>query len=757
MYGEGSNKQLRVWQYGGREGVSDYFATSNADSCRGDIRIFFNTPGATVTLHDASGAEVAQDTPVQDGLFIVSYFAQQKCGSYTVRSEKDGKYKELSFPLSSKPVVLHMDLPMGSKTPVVLIPGMMGSTHPGDAGAVPYMNGDFPDRNLVIHLPKPTGWKQMQEALESVGHPVVLCPWDWRNGGKDSMQGSVDTFLIPAINEALQYSTTGKVHLVAHSMGGLLARSYIQSDLYRGDVENLALVAVPNLGSANPYFLAEGGDTKTNEAVFGQLGGPYENIYEETIRKLWKKTYNNSFHGKKYRDCDAEGIKDFVADKGPGLLQLLFTEFFLTKSTGPAEIESPEYVNAWLNWLNAGEHGFHPPQDRFSPEGGSKVKTRVFLGKGVEKKTLRWINVGSSAGALYPDGKPSGAGGLACGDDTKATGWGVLMDIGDGTVPLLSAQYPLSQGWADRDTKIGETAHAFIMKDFSSEIIGFLDGTRAGTTSEVSQTVVAKMTTEASKTVVEKMQAEVDGAEPGTPELAFSVQDAAGLLVTDSLGRRSGIVFATQEVVNEIPGASVTSSDVASSVVITNPAAGQYNLTYFGYEEDAFSLTLTAVNAAGAVEEEEFEGYTPAAPQTMLVQYGPTATDQITAQPLVSAPVDLEERSYACGAAACAALHWKPSPDAGVTGYVVYRKLPYGSIHTEMARAPSTATSFNTGEAWNGEEGMPVNVYAVSAITTGGVESFFADEKEEEMTEEFPWHMFLPAILGPKTSKIPRP
>ena len=52
---------------------------------------------------------------------------------------------------------------------------------------------------------------------------------------------------------------------------------------------------------------------------------------------------------------------------------------------------------------------------------------------------------------------------------------------------------------------------------------------------------------------------------------------------------------------------------------------------------------------------------------------------------------------------------------------------------------------------------MPVNVYAVSAMTTGEVESFFAKEKEKEMTEEFPWHMFLPAILGPKTSKIPRP
>ena len=38
-------------------------------------------------------------------------------------------------------------------------------------------------------------------------------------------------YLIPAIDRALERSTTGKVHIVAHSMGGLLARALIQNDI----------------------------------------------------------------------------------------------------------------------------------------------------------------------------------------------------------------------------------------------------------------------------------------------------------------------------------------------------------------------------------------------------------------------------------------------------------------------------------------------------------------------------------------------
>ena len=88
------------------------------------------------------------------------------------------------------------------------------------------------------------------------------CPWDWRLGADEAAR----EYLIPVINEALQRSTTGKVHIVAHSMGGLLARALIQSDILYGvgvkyyeKIDKLAMIGTPHLGSCNPYYIWEGG------------------------------------------------------------------------------------------------------------------------------------------------------------------------------------------------------------------------------------------------------------------------------------------------------------------------------------------------------------------------------------------------------------------------------------------------------------------------------------------------------------------
>jgi hypothetical protein len=52
-----------------------------------------------------------------------------------------------------------------------------------------------------------------------------------------------------------------RVDLVCHSMGGLLARSYIQSNGYETDVARLMLIAVPNHGAAVAYPAYAGGQS----------------------------------------------------------------------------------------------------------------------------------------------------------------------------------------------------------------------------------------------------------------------------------------------------------------------------------------------------------------------------------------------------------------------------------------------------------------------------------------------------------------
>jgi hypothetical protein len=56
-------------------------------------------------------------------------------------------------------------------------------------------------------------------------------------------------YLRPAIDQAIAASGSPRVDVIARSMGGLVARAYISSPDYRGDVRTLVLIAVPNRGS----------------------------------------------------------------------------------------------------------------------------------------------------------------------------------------------------------------------------------------------------------------------------------------------------------------------------------------------------------------------------------------------------------------------------------------------------------------------------------------------------------------------------
>jgi pimeloyl-ACP methyl ester carboxylesterase len=60
--------------------------------------------------------------------------------------------------------------------------------------------------------------------------------------------------LAEAIRQVCRYTGAKKVHIVAHSAGGLVARVYLQNALpgvpYRGDVDRLITIGTPHLGSA---------------------------------------------------------------------------------------------------------------------------------------------------------------------------------------------------------------------------------------------------------------------------------------------------------------------------------------------------------------------------------------------------------------------------------------------------------------------------------------------------------------------------
>lgn len=341
----------------GAYGDSNYFNVTGGSSCTGCIvgnvidckkdAVF----QAAVLLYDVEGNQVGNKTTDGKGLFDSDPLP---CGKYEIRVDKDGELKTgiwlwvgHGFCSSAYDILLPLNC-VTKDTPVVLVPGMMSSSE-WYWGIVPRLPLTTPDASeLYIHAEKKTGFQKLKQELD-LHYYVVECPWDWRMKSDEAYK----KYLRNKIDEALKKSTTGKVHIVAHSMGGLVVRAYIQSkdetDGYKGDIDKVAFVGTPHQGSCNPYYIWEGGDPVTVDNLTSSWMEPYK----ETIEELWKDTYRRPGWGEKHH----KEIRTFVRDEVQSLLELMYTKDFLTdwfSYWGTGDSGNEDNVNTWLNKLNQG-------------------------------------------------------------------------------------------------------------------------------------------------------------------------------------------------------------------------------------------------------------------------------------------------------------------------------------------------------------------------------------------------------------------
>lgn len=109
-------------------------------------------------------------------------------------------------------------------------------------------------------------------ASEKIINEKFIMPYDWRLGIPEIIGGAVKTdaggySMIDEIEKLASSSQSGKVIIIAHSTGGLVAKSLINSlsDLNEADlVDKLILVAVPQAG--------------TPEAIVGMLHGDKQDL-----------------------------------------------------------------------------------------------------------------------------------------------------------------------------------------------------------------------------------------------------------------------------------------------------------------------------------------------------------------------------------------------------------------------------------------------------------------------------------------------
>lgn len=226
--------------------------------------------------------------------------------------------------------------------------------------------------------------------------------YDWRKAVKDS----ANLYLIPWIDRAIERSGSKQVVLVAHSMGGLVSRSYIQSDEYRDrrDVARLIALGTPHRGAANSYYTWEGGLMN-----WDSIAATVMQVY------VWYLEHIHPFQ-------TGLNMLRTIRTLAPGLRDLLpIDDYLVNQATPPQTLpeSAMQQRNQWVALLNNPD-GLNTLFDR--------VPVTTITGQGLT--TLSGLVVQppgapTSDPPPYPDGVPVGE---------QTTG------AGDKTVPFASAQ-----------------------------------------------------------------------------------------------------------------------------------------------------------------------------------------------------------------------------------------------------------------------------------------------------------------------------
>ena len=87
------------------------------------------------------------------------------------------------------------------------------------------------------------------------GTTLFTVPYDWRLDLRDELKRLDDK-----IQEALRNSSTGKINIIAHSMGGVLVKAYLAHATSTNFIDKLILAGVPQLGAPMAFKALNYGD-----------------------------------------------------------------------------------------------------------------------------------------------------------------------------------------------------------------------------------------------------------------------------------------------------------------------------------------------------------------------------------------------------------------------------------------------------------------------------------------------------------------
>lgn len=273
--------------------------------------------------------------------------------------------------------------------PVIIIPGIMGSFDLFGKKVLDPILGTY--NNL---------YKTFKENGYTPDRDLFIFPYEWRDSNIENAK-----LLRDEITKIKQIAHWPKVDVVAHSMGGLLAREYIESDYYQDDIDQLITLGTPQKGAPEDYLTWENGDfNKTKEGLVLKF------LFTQEAKE---NGYSN--------------IYDYVQNRPISSVRELLPNYDYLYDLGDNILRSyPQNypVNSFLDNLNALTKVSKLNNIEFD---------NIIGNLNDDSSTISKINiVESDAGTSWPDGYPEGF-------DSLFGNHGLIDGNGDGTVPIESA------------------------------------------------------------------------------------------------------------------------------------------------------------------------------------------------------------------------------------------------------------------------------------------------------------------------------
>lgn len=413
--------------------------------------------------------------------------------------------------------------------PVIIIPGIVGSAKHNDEWVIDPITHGFDNliETLVVN-----GYKKETD--------LFTFPYDWH-------KSNVDTAILlkQKIDAVKSICQCDKIDLVAHSMGGLVARQYIQSDGYENDVRNMIFLGTPHLGAPLAYLMWEGGEMDTD--------------FQSKVNRAYLQF--EAFQNHKL------SLFDYIRETPITSVQELLPVYDYIKHVGVANIapypNSNWYpTNSFLEQLNSAVQNLYD----------SNVTIANFVGERTGDKTISIIRVIPNAtssplekwGYGYPEGFP------------KNGDAGLERGAGDEIVPIESSSF-INQGVQ----KTFDANHGNLITDSEAYIF-------------------EQLTNKDAVKLIHKTYGSLDSI---TSLIMLRIHSPADIMVVSPDGKRVGKDFTTGQEFNEVPDAFYSGFQTEDEyITIPNPINGEYKFIAQGTGVGKYTLITDTISEATSSE-----------------------------------------------------------------------------------------------------------------------------------------------------------